>query len=370
VRNVRARRGLATVCALGLAWGAAACDGPGEDAAAAAAEPVGVQIGRENSVTVESGTVVVGPILSGELSAAREATVRAEIGGAIVEVTVEEAQAVSRGMLLGRIETRTLEAARQSAASALRSARNQLDVTRREAERTERLVEAGAVAARDLDIARSNVTTGEAIVADAEARLAAAERSIGDTEIRAPFTGVIAGRLVNAGDVVSPGTELFRIIDPSSMRLEASVPAEGLSALRVGAAVEFRVRGYDRAFVGRIERVAPQADAGTRQVPIYVAIPNPGGELVAGLFAEGRVASDQGEGLVVPIAAVNTTGAEPWVLRVADGRAERVPVTLGLQDPRTERVLITAGVHEGDTLLRGAAQGITPGTPLRLDSGR
>jgi len=368
VRSVGARRGLGMACALGLAWGAAACESAGEDAAAAA--PVVVQIGRENSVTVERGTVVVGPIVSGELSPAREATIRAEIGGAIVEVAVEEAQPVRRGMLLGRIETRTLEAARQSAASAVRSAQSQLEVTRREAERTERLVEAGAVAARDLDIARSNVTTGEAVVADAEARLAAADRSLGDTEIRAPFGGVIAGREVNAGDVVTPGTELFRIIDPSSMRLEASVPAEDLSALRIGAAVEFRVRGYDRAFTGRIERVAPQADADTRQVPIYVAIPNPGGELVAGLFAEGRVASDQASGVVAPIAAVNDSGEEPWVLRVKGGRAERVAVSLGLRDPRTERVLITDGVREGDTLLRGAAQGITPGTPLRLETGQ
>jgi RND family efflux transporter MFP subunit len=356
------------MCALGLSWGVAACRGAGEDAAAA--EPVVVQIGRENSVTVERGTVVVGPIISGELAPAREATVRAEIGGAIVEVAVEEAQPVRRGMLLGRIETRTLEAARLSAVSSLRSAENQLEVTRREAERTERLVEAGAVAARDLDIARSNVTTGEAVVADAQARLAAAERSLGDTEIRAPRGGVLAGREVNAGDVVTPGTELFRIIDPSSMRLEASVPAEDLSALRIGAAVEFRVRGYDRSFTGRIERVAPQADADTRQVPIYVAIPNPGGELVAGLFAEGRVASDEAAGLMAPIGAVNMAGEAPWVLRVKDGRAERVTVTLGLQDPRTERVLIIDGVREGDTLLRGAAQGITPGTPLRLETGR
>jgi len=368
VGRVGARRGLALVCVLGLAWGAGGCDGAGEDPGATA--PVTMQIGRENIVTVEHGTVVVGPIVSGELSPAREATVRAEIGGAVVEVAVEEAQPVTRGMLLGRIETRTLEAARQSAASALRSAKNQLDVTQREAERTERLVEAGAVAARDLDIARSNVTTGEALVADAEARLAAAERSLGDTEIRAPFTGVIAGREVNAGDVVTPGTELFRIIDPSSMRLEASVPAEDLSALRTGAAVEFRVRGYDRAFTGRIERVAPQADADTRQVPIYVAIPNPGGELVAGLFAEGRVASDQASGVVAPIGAVNEADEEPWVLRVKGGRAERVPVTLGLRDPRTERVLITAGLGDGDTLLRGGAQGITPGTPLRLETDR
>jgi membrane fusion protein (multidrug efflux system) len=340
------------------------------DGESAAPPPLAVQIGAENVVSVESGTIVVGPIISGELSPTREATVRAELGGAILEVGVEEAQPVTKGALLARIETRTLEDARQSTASSLRSAENQLAVARRETERTERLVEAGALAARELDVARNTVSSAEAAVADARSRLAGAERALGDTVIRAPFTGIVASRTVHAGDIVTPGTELFKIIDPSSMRLEASVPAEDLSMLRAGATVDFTVRGYDRSFSGRIERIAPQADPKTRQVPIYVAVPNEGGRLVAGLFAEGRVVSSSASGLIVPLNAVNTTTAEPWVLRVRDGMAERVTVTLGLRDPRREQVQIASGLSEGDMLLRGASQGISPGTPVKLASAR
>jgi multidrug efflux pump subunit AcrA (membrane-fusion protein) len=183
------------------------------------ATPAPVRIGAENTVTVVRDTIVVGPIVSGELQPAREATARAEIGGSMTEVAVEEGQAVSRGTLLGRIETRTLDDARQSAESALRSADNQLATAKREMERTETLVKAGAIAARDLDVARTNVTAAEAQLADARARLASAERQIGDTVIRAPIDGIVSRRAVNAGDVVSVGTELFTIIDPSSMRL-------------------------------------------------------------------------------------------------------------------------------------------------------
>jgi RND family efflux transporter MFP subunit len=330
------------------------------------AEAPAVRVGTENVLTVTRDTVVVGPAISGELRAEREATVRAEIGGSMTQVTVEEGQAVRRGALLGRIETRTLDDVRESAMSAVRSAENQLAVARREMERTETLVKAGALAARDLDVARNNVTAAEAQLADAKSRLASAERQIGDTVLRAPIDGVVSRRIVNAGDVVSVGSELFSIIDPSSMRLEASVPSDDLSRLRIGSTVEFTVRGYDQPFQGRIDRIAPQADAATRQVPIYVAIPNAGGRLVAGLFAEGRVVSESATGLVVPINAVNTTAAAPWVLRVTDGKTEQVTVSLGLQDPRTERVLVQSGVNEGDTLLRGAAQGITPGTPVQV----
>jgi membrane fusion protein, multidrug efflux system len=328
--------------------------------------PAPVRIGAENAVTVRQDTIVIGPIVSGELRAEREATVRAEIGGSMTQVAVEEGQSVRRGALLGRIETRTLDDVRESAMSALRSAENQVTAVKREMERTENLVKAGALAARDLDVARQNVAAAEAQVADARSRLASAERQLGDTVLRAPINGIVAKRAVNTGDVVGIGTELFTIIDPSSMRLEASVPSDDLSRLQVGSMVEFMVRGYEQPFEGRIQRIAPQADSTTRQVPIFVAIPNVGGKLVAGLFAEGRVVSQKAEGLVVPIDAVNAGDGKPWVLRVADGKTERVDIALGLRDPRTERVQIASGLKAGDTLLRGAAQGITPGTPVTV----
>ena len=335
-----------------------------------AAEPAPVRIGTENVVTVARDTIVVGPAISGELRAEREATVRAEIGGSITQVMVEEGQAVRKGTLLGRIETRTLDDVRQSAVSSVRSAENQVAVLQREVERTETLVKAGALAARDLDVARNNVTTAEAQLADAKSRLASAERQIGDTVLRAPIDGVVSSRMANTGDVVSVGNELFTIIDPSSMRLEAAVPSDDLSRLRLGSTVEFTVRGYEQPFHGRIERIAPQADPATRQVPIYVAIPNVGGRLVAGLFAEGRVVSESANGLVVPANAVNTSAAAPWVLRVTGGKTEQVTVSLGLRDPRTERVQVASGLNEGDTLLRGAAQGITPGTPVQVSASK
>ena len=355
-------------CILPFALLTAACSGEASngDAGATAAAPSAVQVGAENIITVKHGDIVVGPIISGELRAEREANVRAELGGQMLQVTVEEGQPIRKGALLGRIEARSLDDTRQSTLSAVRSAENQLDVARREVARTEQLVKAGALAQRELDVAMSNVAAAEAQLADARARLASAEMQLADAVIRAPITGIVSRRAVNAGDVVAPGTELFTIIDPSSMRLEAAVPSDDLRSLRVGAPVQFQVRGYDEPLVGRIERIAPQADATTRQVPIFVALPNESGRLLAGLFAEGRVISEAASGLVVPLNAVNSSGPAPWVLRVAGGKTEKVDVQLGLRDERTERVQIVAGVNDGDILLRGAAQGITPGTPVQV----
>ena len=337
-------------------------------AAQAPAAPVAVQVGAENIAVVSTQEISTGPLISGTLMAEKDATVRAEASGSLLQVTAAEGQTVRRGQLLARIEDQALGDAYKSAQSAVRSAEQALGVAEREAARTEALVKGGALAERELDITRNAVTAAQAQLEDARSRAASSGKQLGNLTVRAPIDGVVASRPANTGDVVSAGTELYHIIDPRSMRLEAAVPSESLSLVKIGLPVRFEVRGYPgQPFTGRIERISPAADPVTRQVSIFVTIPNTTGRLVAGLFAEGRVAQQSRRALVVPLTAVNTADPKAsWVLRAVDGKAERVRVTLGLRDEQTERVEITSGVKEGDRLLVGPAQAITPGTPLQL----
>ena len=357
---------LALLAALGAALGGVAC-GTTESPAAANSAPAAIEVGRENVVTVQTAEITVGPLISGDLRAQREATVRAELGGSVLQVVPDEGQAVKQGALLARIEARTQEDALRSAQSMVRSAEESLSVAERELVRTERLVSGGALAERELEAARNSAVLARAQRDDAQSRLASARKALADGTVRAPISGMVARRHVNRGDVVSVGAELYTIIDPSSMRLEASVPSEQLSAITIDAIVNFQVRGYPgQMFAGRIERISPMADPVTRQVPIFVTIPNVEGRLVAGLFAEGRVVQEVKRALVVPLTAVNERTGTPWVLRVRDGKTEKVEVTLGLRDPQTERVEIATGVSDGDVLLVGASQGMTPGTPVKV----
>ena len=154
------------------------------------------------------------------------------------------------------------------------------------------------------------------------------------------------------------------------MRLEGTVPADQLGAVHLGAPVSFTVTGYPgRTFTGAISNIYPSADPGTRQVRLFARIPNAGRGLVAGLYATGRVASASHDGIVAPLNAVDMRGLKPAVSRIKGGKVERVEVTLGTRDDATEHVELATGVAVGDTLLVGAAQGITAGTPLRVSSG-
>jgi len=330
--------------------------------------PDAVQIGEEGVVRVERGEIVLGPLISGELRPAAEATVRAEIGGTLLEVNADEGESVRRGELLGGIEVQALKHARDSAETAVRSAESAVALARVEVRRTAHLVSVGALAQRDLDQARINLTTAEAELASARSNLASAAEQLDRAILRAPISGIVSNRAANAGDVLTAGTEIFTVIDPSSMRLEASVPTEEVARLRRGLPVLFDVLGYSEMLEGRIERINPAADPITRQVSIYVTLTNTAGRLLAGLFVNGRVITESAVGLIIPFEAVHMDDRQPWVLRIRGGYAERVNVTIGLVDERTERVQIISGISEGDLLLQGPARAITPGTQVNLET--
>ncbi|MBC7895925.1 MAG: efflux RND transporter periplasmic adaptor subunit [Cytophagaceae bacterium] len=348
----------------------AACGG--ENAAAKDADsaaPVTMTVGPENIALVVLEQVSSGPGISGTLAAEREATLRAEIGGAVLSTQVDQGSRVARGTVLARIDARTIEDQMLSARGGVTTATSSLNLAQRELERFTKLKEAGAIADREFESVKLNHDAAAAQLADAKARLTFAQKQVDDAQVRAPFNGIISARQVNAGDVVQPGGAMFTIIDPSSMRLEGSVPAAQLGVLRVGSPVTFKVSGYpDKAFTGRISRINPQADATTGQVRVVVSIPNERGGLVGGLFAEGRVAAEKKEGLTAPATAVDARGLRPAVLRLKGGRVERVDVEIGLRDEDSERVEIVQGVVAGDTLLIGAAQGISAGTLVKVSA--
>lgn len=340
----------------------------GDDASAAeTSRTETITVGPENIAVVSNSTIMSGPSVSGTLEPDREAVLRAQVPGSVLQTYADQGQAVSPGTVLARIDATGIQDAYSSARAGVVAARNAADIASRDLARNEKLLAAGAVAERDIEQSRRASIAAQAALEDANSRLASAEKQFRSTTVTAPFGGVVSERPVSPGDIVQPGTALFTVVDPSSMRLEASVPAEQLSMIRLGVPVMFTVSAYPgRQFLGRIVRVNPTADPTTRQVRIYVSIPNTGGTLVGGLFASGRVSTATKSGLVVPAAAVDVRGTSPTVTRVKGGKVEKVTVQTGLTDRSSETTEILAGLNAGDTLLLGAAQGITPGTPVRV----
>lgn len=345
---------------------AAGCGRPEGATPPAAAPLTAVEIGPEDYAVAAVSELESGPAFSGTLVPSRQATLRAQLAGTVTETLAEAGEAVGKGQLLARLEVAAIREGLLSAKSAQADAQQGLELALREEQRALALAQAGAIPARDLENAQHRSVAARAALDRAAAQLAGAMKQLDYTEIRAPFAGTLSQRRVSRGDAVQPGGELFTLVDLASIELEAAVVAEDLAALQVGAPVRFAVNGYPgRVFGGRISRINPSADPVTRQLHIYAAIDDPAHMLVGGLFATGRVVSQSRTGIAVPLEALDLHGLTPAITRIKGGRAEQVAVVLGLRDQFAGKVEVVSGLSTGDTVLVGAAQHLSAGTPVQ-----
>lgn len=353
-----------SACVAVLALAALAGCGRGDAPSKTPGEAPPQVIGPENVAVARTAMLRSGPPITGTLTADREARLRAEVAGAVLETRVEPGERVAAGDTLARIDDAAVRDAAQSARSGVAQATIAAEQAARELARAKRLGAAGAIADRDVESADRAAAAAQAQLEDARARLAGAEKALRNTVVRAPFDGVVSERVASVGDIVAPGAALFTVVDPRTLRVEAAVPASALGDVRVGAPVLFTVNGSDRTLEGRVTRISPVVDPQTRQVRLLATVPNGRGLLVAGLFVEGRIASERREGVLVPAKAVDQTGLAPTVVRLRGGKVERVEVQLGLRDEGAELMEVRQGLAAGDTVLLGAARGVSVGTSI------
>jgi RND family efflux transporter MFP subunit len=203
----------------------------------------------------------------------------------------------------------------------------------------------------------------------AEAQLASAEDRLATATLTAPVNGVVSRRHAQAGDRVDFGKPVITIVDNSVLQLEASVEARWVTQLRVGRRVLLSVTNLDGdTIAGRIARINPTADPATRQVRLYVEVPNRG-NLVGGLFVSGRALLEEVRGAVaVPRAGVRLEGESrtPVVYLVTGGRVARREVTLGVEDLELGLMQVTSGVVPGDSVIIGPVDNLADGTRVEV----
>lgn len=333
----------------------------------AVSREVPVELASDQLITVENESIETGPRISGSLRPRRKALLRAEVSGLVTLLAVELGDLVSAGQLLARIEDKGQRDAATSARAALTAAKDDEDVAVRQAARAHRLVAAGAIAGVEAESADAAVAAATARTAAARAQLASSRKQLLGREVRAPFNGVVDVQDVHQGDVVSLGAPLLTILDPTSLRLEAQVASDEIGRVRVGQNVRVRVRGVsEEELSGTLERISPSVDSSTRQLSVSVTLHERSDELVAGLFADGRILVDVQRALVVPVDALLDDTAVPSVLRVREGRTERVPIELGLQDEERDRIEVRAGLAAGDVVVVGPARRMPAGARVSV----
>lgn len=282
---------------------------------------------------VERGELIARYAATAALQAEREAKLVSEMPGTVLELLVEEGDSVRKGQVLARIDADRSRLQLREAEADLQRRKNDVD-------RGEKLLARQLIAANAHD-----QTASDYAVRRAEVDLVRV--SVGKSEIRAPFDGVITRRWVKQGQLLMAHAAVFDVADFSDLRADLRVPERDAVSLAAGQPVSFTVDALGgRAFTAKVERVAPVVDRTSGTINVTVRVANRDRTLRPGLFTRMDIAFlHVDDAVLVPKTAVlgNRNAAIAYV--IVGGKAHRVPIRLGHESGA--RVQVLEGLDAG-----------------------
>ena len=366
-----------------------------------------VEIARATQIVASAGGAPDLPVLvaSGYVVARHSSDVGVKSGGRIARLAFEEGTRVRKGAVIAEIEHADVEALLEASRRAVAEAEAQRaqaiasrDEDVRNLERQRQLIADGittraALTAADASAAVSaaRVRSADAAIASAQARVRVAEEALENTNVRAPFDGVVIKKRAEVGETVSPfgvagqatreGGAIATIADLGELEVQTEVSENSVAKLTPAMPAEVKLQAYqDQAYRGRLRQIFPSADRAKSIVEVRVTILSPDPrvkpEMTASVtFQEPRAPAgvrhvpdtDRGSTaqiVLIPKRAVSDVGGRPQVWVVAGGAAARRPVTLGPE--RLDMIEVRSGVVPGDAVILNPPATLTDRAPARV----
>ncbi len=291
--------------------------------------------------------------MPGTVQAFNQATVRSKLSAEVRRLPVREGDRVAAGQVIAEFDTAQLRNQMAERQAALDSARATLAQTERTRSSNAQLVQQSFISKNAFDTADDAYRAQAAAVHAAEAQVAQTQLSLSDAVVRAPIAGQVARRFVQPGEKVGFDTPLLHIVDLSRLEVQAQAPVADVARIAQGAEVEVEVEGLmEQPFRGRIDRINPTTEAGSRMIAVYVMLSNDDGRLRGGMFARVRLRAG-GESPVpaLPASAVQDDRGQAYVWIIADGKLARRNVATGVRDERAQRIEITSGLNGSEQVI-------------------
>jgi RND family efflux transporter MFP subunit len=352
--GMRRHRARFALTAAGLIAIAGCGKASSDEAPAASAEPPRAMLGAQDVAVAQRTDLTTGVVLTGSLQPYKIVKVKSQVAGTVRGVRVDRGTPVHRGDVMAVIEAAGVQSAATAAKANLALAKQKLDAA-------QTLYKAGAMSAID-------ERTAQAAYEAAQAEASRAEEAAARSTITAPLTGVVSERVVDGGEAVGTDAQLFTVVNSDTLELAGQIPVEQAAGVRVGARVTFTLNAAPgRELTGRVARIDPVADPQTRQVGVYVQLPNRAHAIIGGQFATGRIVGQRVHNVVVvPAPAVRGSDDSTHVLVVAGDHVERRPVTVGASDQASGRVVIASGLTGGEHVIVTPAIQLAPGTKVTV----
>ena len=343
--------------------------GKTESTGSAKPAPATLLIAPEDLRTLRMADHAQGAVITGSIQPERRADLRAEVSAVVMKVLKENGESVRKGDLLVQLDSTAIRDSLASAEESARATAQAFEQAERQVQRLKTLQGQGMTSMQALEDAEVRRNNSQSDLVAARSRVVSARQMLQRTEVRAPFDGMVSERKVSAGDTAGVGKELVKVIDPASMRFEGMVSADRMPEIKTGQLVSFRVNGYPQTdFAGKVKRVDAAANPMTRQVEVLVEFASGSAPRMAGLYAEGRIASASAQALMLPESSVVRVGDSAYAWRVKDKTLAKVPVQLGERDARRGEYVLRSGLADGDQILRNPGSNLVDGQKIEFAS--
>ena len=304
---------------------------------------------------------------SGPLVAPNTAMVRAKATGTLLTLEVQEGTRVKAGDLLGRIDIADLQSHVAERTANLAAVQTTLDQAKRTHESNIGLANDKFISPIALDNSKSQLDSAKAGVAAAQAALDSARIALRDASLIAPISGIVSKRYVVAGEKVTAEQQVVTIVDLHMLELAGTVGTQDISRLSPGMSVSLKIEGVDKPVDGKLARIAPAAESGTRSIGVAVQLQNPKETLRAGQYAVAQVQiGDVTPRLTVPIAAISSASGQEYVWTVENGKLLRRTVTTGRRDLASQRAEVLEGLTANVPVLGARFDNLREGAKARV----
>jgi RND family efflux transporter MFP subunit len=327
---------------------------PLEFVAAEVAQPVRARL----PVTIE---------FSGPLVAPRTAIVRAKAAGTLLSLNVAEGSRVKAGQVIGAIDLTDLQSRAADRAALVESAQASLAEAERQHTANVGLAAQNFISPTALQTSQAKLDAARAQLKSAQAQLTMSNVGLREAALAAPISGIVGKRHVVPGEKVSAEQPVVTVVDLSTLELAGTVGTHEVSLLAPGQPATMRIEGTNTDVDGRIDRIAPAAEAGTRAIGVVVVLDNRGERFRAGQYAQASVSiADATERTTVPIAAVGQASGQDYVWTIEKGALVRRIVVTGRRDLASGRVEIVKGLNDDAQLLAMRFDNLKEGAPAKV----
>ena len=288
---------------------------------------------------------------TGTMLANESVDLRPEISGKVTGLYFKEGEPVSKGKLLVKLNDADLQAQFQKINAEIKVSEDKLG-------RYKQLLNIQGVSREEFDVAVNQV---QSLKADAEVL----KVQISRTNITAPFDGILGLRNISEGSYITPAQVVTTIQQLNPIKIDFSIPERYASLIKTGSTINFTTEGSSTKYPGTVFAFEPGIDVATRSLKIRARALNQGNKLRPGAFAKIELVLDKYENaIMIPTQAIIPILKGQQVFVCRKGKAEAVPVELGLRNEKMVQVL--SGLNKGDSLVVTGVMGLRPGAELKI----